>query len=337
MFSSVTIRCGRNNNQLLTLAAALILGVLASFLGKLFMEPPIAVVEETKIAKHHNPLKYWGVCIDQWNQYGNLRSMNRVFERLDYEFVNASNGDDWDVLWAIEFYDQWSKPEIFDPVFKPLKPHQLINHIPGMNYIASKKFMNTNNQEFAFILRSFDFPDMITEFQAYRAENSGKKFIEKNFDNRGVKVVDIEDINFDSSEKFYQEFMDKPLLIDERTFDLGIFVLISSIDPLRIYRYNQEVLLRFCPEPYYPFDAANIEKYVVYETHKHFFEMPSLNFYFDKFGFSFKLAFEDHLQRRGHDVELLQQRIDDAIVKLVLKNEHYFIQEVCGEFIHMIV
>lgn len=319
------------------MTVALILGVLASFLCRFLIEPPIGAVKETKIARHDIPLKYWGVCIHQWNQLGNLRTMNRVFDRLGYEFVNASNGDEWDVLWAIEFYDQWSKPEIFDPLFKPLKPHQLINHIPGMNYIASKKFMNTNNQEFSFILRSFEFPDMIGQFKAYRAEHSGKKFVEKNFDNRGVKVVDIEDINFYSSDKFYQEFMDKPFLIDERTFDLGIFVLVSSIDPLRIYRYNQEVLLRFCPEPYYPFDAANIEKYVVYDTHKHFFEMPSLNFHFDKFGFSFKLAFEDHLRRRGHDVELLQQQIDDAIVKLVLKNEHYFIQEVCGEFIHMIV
>src|SRR5690349_18928234 len=38
-------------------------------------------------------LKYWGVCIWEWNENGNLRTMNRVFNRLSFVPVNPLKGD----------------------------------------------------------------------------------------------------------------------------------------------------------------------------------------------------------------------------------------------------
>jgi hypothetical protein len=75
--------------------------------------------------------KYWHVCNAFWNKNGQLRTMDRVFERLGYEFVNASKSDDWDVMWSFEYpYD--GETELFEPIFeKPLKKHQRLNHIPG--------------------------------------------------------------------------------------------------------------------------------------------------------------------------------------------------------------
>lgn len=109
---------------------------------------------------------------------------------------------------------------------------------------------------------------------------------------------------------------------------MGIFVLISSINPLRVYRFSSEILLRFCPKKYYPFDPLNIDKYVVYESHTHFSQMPSFKRYCDKYEASSKLAFEDQLRRRGFDVDDLWRRVDDAIVKLVIKNEHRLVYQV---------
>ena len=43
-------------------------------------------------------------------------------------------------------------------------------------------------------------------------------------------------------------------------FDIGIYTMITSMDPLRIYVFEGDVLLRFCPEKYHPFDAATVSE-----------------------------------------------------------------------------
>jgi hypothetical protein len=48
-----------------------------------------------------------------------------------------------------------------------------------------------------------------------------------------------------------------------RKFDIGLYVTMTSINPLRLYIYDSDALLRFCAKPYHPFNATDLHTYVV--------------------------------------------------------------------------
>lgn len=198
------------------------------------------------IKSNSRAIKYWPYVERKWyyvflrkgkyfddgffrNPNDNLRTVKRVFDRLGHEMVNGSQ--EWDVLWSIEY-----PFEIFSEQMKNLTQHQRVNHFPGINYITYKAFMTTNNF-FPFIPATFEFPHMLEEFKHFVKMNPEKKFVQKNGSNRGVKIVSTSEINFEKpGGKIYQEFIGNPLTIDGHAFDLGVYVLITSIEPLRIYR-----------------------------------------------------------------------------------------------------
>lgn len=97
-------------------------------------------------------------------------------------------------------------------------------------------------------------------------------------------------------------------------------MLITSVEPLRIYKYDKDILLRFCSEPYLPFDAENVNKYV-----------PSVDYTpnitsFKHNNFSALDALNHYLLSQGHDVVQLWEQIDDAIVSITLSKLSYIIR-----------
>jgi tubulin polyglutamylase TTLL5 len=53
------------------------------------------------------------------------------------------------------------------------------------------------------------------------------------------------------------KYVDNPLLVNDLKFDIRLYVVLTSLDPLRVYIYN-EGLVRFASDPYQQTDKENL-------------------------------------------------------------------------------
>ena len=117
--------------------------------------------------------------------------------------------------------------------------------------------------------------------------------------------------------------MHKPLLIDNLKFDMRIYVLISGIDPLRIFVY-EEGLARFATEEYKPPRSENLDNKFMHLTN-YAINKDSPNFIFNDdvenmdIGHKRSLtSIYKRLAEEGHNVEELKQRIYDLLIKTII-------------------
>lgn len=88
-------------------------------------------------------------------------------------------------MWTLEFPFFELRDKIKEVKFKP---HMKLNHFPGISCITNKLKMATSTKS-EFVPKGFKFPEQFNEFNIFVEENPDAKFVVKNFDNRGVKVV----------------------------------------------------------------------------------------------------------------------------------------------------
>lgn len=48
---------------------------------------------------------------------------------------------------------------------------------------------------------------------------------------------------------------------------------LTSVNPLRVYLYDSEALLRFCAQDYLPFNASHLDSYVVGDNYAPIWEV----------------------------------------------------------------
>ena len=75
-------------------------------------------------------------------------------------------------------------------------------------------------------------------------KNPNIELVQKSNSHRGIRVLKLSQLDLNADGSFVQEFVSKPLLVDGYKFDIGVYTILTSIDPLRAYVYMGDVLFR---------------------------------------------------------------------------------------------
>ncbi|CAB3388462.1 Hypothetical predicted protein [Cloeon dipterum] len=240
-----------------------------------------------------------------------LKHVRRVMERFGYG-VTYNTDADWDVLWAHD------SPFSTVEALTEIKPHQRVNKIPENGHLTIKaEFVKSGAIN---IPPAFRFPEDKDKFLKYVEENPTTKFVEKNNYHREIYLKAVKDIDFDSEQKFVQKFIDKPLLIDGKKFEFGVYVVITSIHPLRAYRIKEDMIIRYTKIPYYPFNESNVSQYVIKEDSLQYWESPTMQKFLNH-SYSIQESFDATLKSVGANPDHVWELVDKSIVSVLLAQE----------------
>jgi len=269
----------------------------------------------------HNSLKY--TVFAKHPDSGYLNHVWNVLTRAGYHRVDHNLTSDWDVMWAHDYPFKRIREKMLR-----LKKGQKVNKFPGSGYITNKVNLATSGLK--NVPPAFSIPSEKEKLLAYAEKHPEKMFVQKSNNHRGIQIETIDNLKLDSEGSFVQEFIHNPLLIDGFKFDIGLYVTLTSVEPLRIYVHQSDVLLRFCPEVYHPFDPSNKDKYVVGDDYLPSWQVPSFSKYMDdKVGFSFKDTLNAYITNSlGKDPDDMWKEIYETISDVYRSQEEHFVKAV---------
>lgn len=257
------------------------------------------------------------ICISDVR--GELTVLKRAIRSLQWNAVDEH--DLWDVFWSNQF------PAV--NFCRKMKRFQCINHFSGMYEIARKDLLARNliymqkyhPDEYDFFPLTWIFPYDYAAAELYAQTHPNSIFIIKPVSSsmgRGIDIIKMLKNSMRMQRVVCQLYIREPLLLDGYKFDLRVYALIASIDPLCIFVYN-EGLVRLATAQYERPRHANIANKFMhltnYSINKHSSGYSQDRELGSKRTFaSFNKLFADE----GHDILQLWNRIDDIIVKTIL-------------------
>lgn len=159
--------------------------------------------------------------------------------------------------WSAGWIKHLSKPQ-----YASLHSYQKINHFPDSWVIGRKDrlmrlIQNAQRQHklaYDFVPEGYSLPDQMSAFKRAVDRSSSALWIMKppaSACGRGIKVLDSKSLHKIPKEKkrIIQKYIARPYLVDGRKFDIRLYVLVTSMDPLRVYIFEQG-LVRFCNDKY---------------------------------------------------------------------------------------
>lgn len=311
---------------------------ISNFLRENFVEdtrPPLIIfspVTEEQLCKEAAPINIYSKgCFHQQNDllYRVFKTDARLVRSvLDSAGFASTDCHDWNIMWVGSSGQNY--------LYEGLNEFQKINHFPNSFELTRKDKMyinisaqatNYGKEDYNFIPETFLFPDQYNEFYAAFQKNKGSMWIHKpngSSQGKGIFLVSSpNDIPLNTA-CVVSKYISNPLLINELKFDIRIYVLVSSFDPLRIYVYD-EGLARFASEIYNPANINNrfshLTNYSVNKKNEKFIQ--NKDWRHDNIGHKWSLAaLNTELETMGIDTSLLWTKIYDIIIKSILSIEH---------------
>ncbi|XP_055441317.1 tubulin polyglutamylase TTLL7 isoform X1 [Bubalus kerabau] len=232
----------------------------------------------------------------------------------------------------------WCDSAVQQEKIAELQNYQRINHFPGMGEICRKDFLARNMTkmiksrplDYAFVPRTWIFPAEYTQFQNYMKELKKKRkqktFIVKPANGamgHGISLIRNGDKLPSQDHLIVQEYIEKPFLMEGYKFDLRIYILVTSCDPLKIFLYH-DGLVRMGTEKYIPPNESNLTQLYMHLTnysvnkHNEHFERDETENKGSKRSIKW---FTEFLQANQHDVAKFWSDISELVVKTLIVAE----------------
>uniref|UniRef100_A0A1A8QEA2 Tubulin--tyrosine ligase-like protein 5 n=1 Tax=Nothobranchius rachovii TaxID=451742 RepID=A0A1A8QEA2_9TELE len=255
------------------------------------------------------------------------RLVRRILASHGFSEVHPNSND---------FNLMWTGSHLKPYVLRSLQDYQKVNHFPRSYELTRKDRLYKNIQRmqqthgfknFHIIPQTFVLPSENQEFRNCFAKDKGPWIIKPVASSRGRGIYLVSNPNQISMDEniLVSRYVNNPLLIDEFKFDVRLYVLVTSYDPVLIYVY-EEGLARFATVKYdqTPTNIKNTFMHLTnYSLNKKSSDYvscddPEVEDYGNKWSMSAVLRY---LKQEGKDTTLLMKQVEDLVIKAVLSAE----------------
>ena len=247
----------------------------------------------------------------------------------DNGFIESSNrNEEWTIA--------WSSGHIKLNDYEKLHKYQKMNHFPRSNELTRKDLLYKNlsklkelfpGTKFDFLPESYILPNEYTFLKDKMDKNPNQFWIIKpvaSSQGRGIFLTkNINEIPNNFS-MIASRYIDNPFLINNKKFDLRIYAFVTSIMPLRIYRFN-EGLTRFTTSNYNSDKndrCAHLTNYAVNKNNKNYIQNTQpfdIDYNSSKWTLT---SLKQYLEENNINSELIFNKIDDIIIKTLISCEN---------------
>ncbi|XP_041320948.1 neugrin isoform X1 [Pyrgilauda ruficollis] len=233
----------------------------------------------------------------------------------------AAENEEWTVY--------WTDSTVTLERLMEMKRFQKINHFPGMIELCRKDLLARNlnrmlrlfPKEYNIFPRTWCLPADYGDFHAYRSTRKARTFIckpDNSCQGRGIFITHHPEEIKHGERMICQQYISEPFLIDGFKFDMRIYVLVTSCDPLKIFLYK-EGLARFATMRYIDNSTRNLGDICMHLTN-YAINKHNENFIKDdRVGSKRKLStLNAWMAEHNYDTSKLWADIDDIVIKTLI-------------------
>lgn len=186
----------------------------------------------------------------------------------------------------------WTDTSVSSQRAMRLERFQRLNHFPGMYHLARKGGLGKHltqlaklfPSDFGFFPRTWVLPQQWSEFKERVESGKGNRtFIVKpdaSCQGKGIFLTRTWENVSPTESLVAQRYLHKPLLIEGYKFDMRIYIIVTSVDPLRMFLF-EDGLVRICTQKYVEPRPRNLNSTCMHLTN-YAINKDSSNFVFNK-------------------------------------------------------